>query len=171
MSETNCRFKTKDAFVFVDTYRTLNGRNVTDISDAKKALEDRYWNRNSEIPNYWAQLRAHEAALEKKASGHDPEEIVLGDTQGQAGTAEEQNRQPGQAEQLLQLQGELGEAQKALRKAAATEQEMKVGFMRQQQALVRAQQRLRQNNAAFLVVGFTMLAAIVVLLTMLVSKG
>ncbi len=158
-------FPAKDAFVYVENYRRLILLPPSRIEVEKQRLEERYWNAAAVPPHYYAELRAHEHALEYALKRTEPEMVVLGDEakwkeEAQKGELQRAAERALQEQELKRLRDELGDAQRIVRVAQQREAELQAEIVQKAQQHQRLERKLSQTYSTFVVVTCTLLVVI-----------
>lgn len=168
MSEQTGQFHAKDAFVYVDYYRSSIRKQVALIRDELEVKQKRLWE-NKELPkHFYAELRALEDALKHATKGDEPGWVIMGDP---ASITTESGCDPQELETCQKNYATAVEdrlkVEQQVKQASEYIQELKAAIIQQRQEMVILQRRLEQNSSTFMVVLATMFLVIVVQLYML----
>lgn len=168
MSETVRKFMASDAMAYVDTYRRLVMNTPGDITAARERLEAKIRDMNLVPARLFAELRAHEHALNFVLKKQEPGMVTLGeaqaDTESAAGIA-------ARDQERRQLEDEMAELRRTLKKAAQREHELETELVMQQQELNRLKRKLAQTYNSVAVGGVAMVVVLLALFSIIAFRG
>ena len=162
-TEKTRSFRASDAFHYVDTYRSLILNEAGYIEAEKKRIEEKMWGMGMVPARLYAELRAHEHALDKKVEGTDPGVVVLGPDEEGEGDEGKGPPRPTR-EELQEKEREIESLRGKLRVAEAREQDLQTELVKRRQDIGRLKRKLDQTYSSIYVVSITLGLVIVVLL-------
>ena len=165
MSEPVRKFMASDAFAYVDTYRRLVMNTPGDITASKERLQAKMLEMNLVPPRLYAELRAHEHAFNFVAKQQEPGMVSLGEQ-----AAEGQGDAAAAAEARRELEEQVSDLRKELRKAAQREQELEAEGVMQRQEIGRLQRKVAQANNNAAAVGIALGIVVLVLAGILLTR-
>lgn len=175
MGDQPYRFLASDAFVYVDTYRRLLLGAPPLIRSALEQLEAKTWSASDAPPRLYAELRAHQHALERLLKDEEPGLVVLGET-GSGGEAAkggpEQRQQPVRAtnetrEELRHCREEKEALEASLKQAKEREQELQGDLVQRRHEIGRLERKLSYTHSTAKVLGTTLVFVSTMLLFVL----
>jgi hypothetical protein len=170
MSSNGRYFDAREAFAYVDTYRSGILKTAEILHEEKEKLDKRYWETKSADPVLVAELRAVEHAIRHVIKGEEPGLVTLGDAppvEGESGGSAELRECQEVVSQLSGQRNLLDQKVKQLRNQG---QELQAEVIRARQQSQILQRRLVQSNSTFVVVVATMFLVIVVQLYLFWSR-
>lgn len=168
MSETT-QFQAKDAFTYVDTYRSGIHKTADILREEKEKLDKRLWEQEKVDPQLLAELRGVEHAINYVVRGEEPELVSLGEASGGESvvSAVELSECRDTVNRLSNERNRLDQKVKQLKNQGQEIQTEVIRARQQNQAL---QRRLTQSNSTFVVVVGTMFLVILTQLFLLWSR-
>lgn len=168
MAESVRKFMAGDAVAYVDTYRRLIMNTPGDISAARERLEARMHEMNLVPARLYAELRAHEHALNFVLKKQEPGMVVLGeareDGESAAGVAVHD-------EEKRRLEDEVAELRRNLTRAAQQQHELEAELIVQSQEAARLKHKLTQTYNSVAVGGVAVVVVLLVLFGIIAFKG
>ncbi|WP_127474735.1 hypothetical protein [Sulfurivermis fontis] len=168
MAEAVRKFMAGDAVAYVDTYRRLIMNTPGDISAAKERLEARMREMNLVPSRLYAELRAHEHALNFVLKKQEPGMVVLGeardDSESAAGVA-------AHDEEKRRLEDEVSELRRNLKRAAQQQHELEAELIVQSQEVARLKNKLAQTYNSVAVGGVAVVVVLAVLFGIIAFRG
>lgn len=176
-------FESRDAMVYVDTYRRLRLEEGSSIERSKQRLMEKYWNVAQAPTRYYAELRAHEHALAFVTRRQEPGLVVLGDIVAEpepgSETESEEARMIAALSETIKAKGEeignlTAQAARLNAQIATMEEEhrdAKAEIANKEQQLRRLRERLMQTNSTFMVVGAMLTLVVIALLYLYLARG
>lgn len=171
MSDELYAFQARDAFVYVDLYRRLKVESTDYVTKERQKLVEKFWNMKELPSRYWAELRAHEHALEWITKrGGEPGLVVLGET--------DENGQPKESAEAKQRMAELRKCRddnavmaRNLQQYQLKEKEWQGAMVEKSQEIAKINRRLNQTQSTSTVVGITLLIVILIQFGILFTRG
>jgi chromosome segregation ATPase len=168
MAEAIRKFMAGDAVAYVDTYRRLIMHTPGDITAAKERLLDRMHEMNLVPARLYAELRAHEHALNFVLKKQEPGMVILGDAKEEAESAVDT---AAQDEARRKLEEEAADLRRHLKRAAQRENELEAELVVQGQEVARLQRKLAQTYNSVAVGGVAMIVVLLVLFGIIAFRG
>lgn len=163
MADEVRKFMASDGFAYVDTYRRQVMNPPGDVKASMERLQERMHGMNLVPPRLFAELRAHEHALNFLLKQQDPGMVLLGEAAAAAtDTADADARQ--------ELDDALAELRRHLKQAAQREHELQVELVQKNQELSRLNRKLTETYNSVGVGGFAVVVIVLVLIWMLLSR-
>jgi len=167
MSDNGRKFEAREAFSYVDTYRSGIQKTAEILNEEKEKLEQRYWDTPDADRALVAQLRATEDALNYVVKGEEPGVVVLSDAPSGEGDGGDGAELAECRESLQSINHQRNLLDQKVKQLKNQGQELQGEVIRARQAAVILQRRLSQSNSTFVVVVATMFVVILVQLYLL----
>jgi predicted RNase H-like nuclease (RuvC/YqgF family) len=168
MAEPVRKFMAGDAVAYVDTYRRLIMNTPGDITASRERLEARMHEMNMVPSRLYAELRAHEHAVNFVLKKQEPGMVTLGEAvEGSDGTTDLTAR----AEELRQLEDEVVDLRRNLRMAAQQQHELETELVVQSQEVGRLKRKLEQTYNSVAVGGVAVIVVLLVLFGIIAFRG
>lgn len=176
MGDQPYRFLANDAFVYVDTYRRLLMGAPPLIRSALEQLEEKTWSSNQAPSRLYAELRAHQHALERLLKEEEPGLVVLGEAGSDSETGQDGPQQVRQAEapaandtreELMRCRGENEALEASLKQAKEREHELQGELVQRRHEIGRLERRLSYTHSTATVLGTTLAVVTIVLVFVL----
>ncbi len=164
MSDGISLFQARDAFTYVDLYRRLKVESADYVTKQRQRLVERFWNVQEATPRYWAELRAHEHALDWIMHRREPGLVVLGETDeaGNPPETAEAAATKRRVEELRQCREENSALARQIQQFQQLEHEFQATLVQKNQEIARVERKLSQTQSTSAVVGLTLVAVILI---------
>lgn len=168
MSDKGRQFEAREAFAYVDAYRSGIAKTAEILSEEKEKLEKQYWQSNTADRQLVAQLRGVEHAYNYVAKGEEPGIVILGDApNSEAATGEDGGALAECHEVVQSLQSQRNLLDQKVKQLKNQGQDLQAEVVQARQVGIILQRRLSQSNSTFVVVVVTMFLVILVQLYLL----
>lgn len=167
MAENVRKFMAADAVAYVDTYRRLIMNTPGDINAAKERLEARMHEMNLVPSRLYAELRAHEHAFNFVLKQQEPGMVTLGEARDDSESAE---GLAARDEERRQLEEELLELRRNLKRAAQQQHELEAELVVQAQEVISLKRKLAQTYNSVAVGGVAVIVVLLVLFGIILSS-
>lgn len=168
MADAVRKFMAADAVAYIDTYRRLIMHTPGEITAAKERLQDRMHEMNLVPARLYAELRAHEHALNFVLKKQEPGMVILGDAKD---GAENDVATAAQDEERRKLEEEAADLRRHLKRAAQREHELEAELVMQGQEVARLQRKLAQTYNSVAVGGVAVIVVLAVLFGIIAFRG
>ncbi len=169
MSEEVSVFQARDAIAYLDLYRRLKVESADYVTKERDKLVDKFWNMKEAPTRYFAELRAHEHALDWILHRKDPGLVVLGEIDEQ-GELKESKENRELKEELDKCRQDSALLARQIKQFQAAEEEWQAKFIERKQQMKRLERKLNQTHSTFMVVGITLLVVIVIQFGLLLTR-
>lgn len=167
MTEQVRKFMASDGMAYVDTYRKLLLQPPGDVTESLERLKTKMFEMNMVPPRLYAELRAHEHALNYLVKRQDPGMVILGEAKAEP-TAQEVAA--AENEEVERLEDELKDAQKKLKIATQHIHDVEAELVMKRQEAARLQRKIAQTYNSVAVAGVAMVVVMLVLLGIVISR-
>jgi len=162
MSAEIYKFMAADAISYVDTYRRLIMNTPGDISISRDSLDERMQEMNVVPPRLYAELRAHEHALDFVLKQQEPGMVALGELPAPPSEEEQAERR----DKLERLENEQRACKQKLKQLTQQRQEMEAELVERRQEVEGLKRKISQTYDTVAVSG---VATVIILLALLAS--
>lgn len=169
MSDEIPVFHARDAFAYVDLYRRLKVENADYVTKERDKLVEKFWNMKEAPSRYFAELRAHEHALEWILHRREPGLVVLGEV-GEDGRPTESSEARQCKEDLRKCRDDSALMAGQLQQYQRAEKEWQANLLEKSQQVKKLHRKLNQTHSTFMVVGITLLIVILIQFGLLLTR-
>ncbi|MFA5627729.1 MAG: hypothetical protein WCX90_09115 [Thiohalomonadaceae bacterium] len=159
MGEIVRKFMATDAMSYVDTYRRLIMTTPGDIKVSRERIEARLQEMNLVPSRLYAELCAHEHALNFVLKKQEPGMVILGEAQAEQESDESIKRD----EERQQREAEVDDLRRKLKHAAQQYHELEVELVERRQEVASLNRKLAQTYNTFAVSGIASITVLLVL--------
>lgn len=169
MSDEAAVVHVRDLFAYVDTYRRLKVESADTITKQKEKLVEKFWNMQDAPTRYWAELRAHEHALDWVLRRKEPELVVFGETD-----ADGKPKESSEIKTLRQERTKMREENHILANEVARMQKVEAEYQGQlvqkNQEMARLKRRYEQTISTYIIISITLSVVVLILFGVLTLR-